>query len=312
MPFVSLRGLKMRAQMYARIREFFTARNVLEIETPIVNRYTVTDPYIDSMMIVAGGDRPAYLHTSPEYAMKRLLAFFKCDIYQLCKVFRTAEKGGYHHPEFTMLEWYRVGWNYHELMCEVDDLVKNLIKESLLPGLSETAFITYQDAFENYCGLDPRRAGPSDYVRVGEKARLSLDADLSIREYQDLFLDQIIAPQLPTDRLTFIHRFPAQQAALAKLDDDGMAERFELYLGNVELANGFQELTDAREQLRRFEEDHRLRKQAGKDCPNIDPQFITSLQEGRLPECAGVALGVDRLLMVLLGVKQIKQVLTFA
>ena len=308
MPSVSLRGLKMRARLYTRIREFFAARNVLEVETPIVNRYTVTDPYIDSMIV--DGGRRAYLHTSPEYTMKRLLAFFKCDIYQLCKVFRAAEKGRHHHPEFTMLEWYRVGWSYHELMREVDDLVKNLVKESL-PGLAETLFITYRDAFENYCGLDPRRAAPSDYVRVGERAMLSLGAGLSIREYQDLFLDQIIAPRLPTDRLTFIHRFPAQQAALAELGDDGMAERFELYLGNVELANGFQELTDAQEQLRRFEEDHRLRRQADKDCPDIDPQFVASLSAG-LPECAGVALGVDRLLMILLGVKEIKRVLAFA
>ncbi len=296
----------MRAQLYTRIREFFAVRNVLEVETPIVNHYTVTDPYIDSMIV--DGDRRAYLHTSPEYAMKRLLAFFKCDIYQLCKVFRAAEKGRYHHPEFTMLEWYRIGWSHHDLMREVDELVRSLVKESL-PGLAETSFITCRDAFRDYCGLDPCLATPSEYVRVGKTAGLAPAAGLSIREYQDLFLDQIIAPRLPADRLTFIYHFPAQHAALAKINDDGMAERFELYLGNVELANGFRELTDAREQLRRFEEDHRLRRRAGKDCPEIDPQFIASLRAG-LPECAGVAMGVDRLLMILLGVTEIRQVLT--
>lgn len=300
-----MRGLKARAQVYARIREFFAVRNVLEVDTPIVNRYTVTDPYIDSIA-VENGRRRAYLHTSPEYAMKRLLAFFKCDMYQLCKVFRAAEEGRYHHPEFTMLEWYRVGWSHHDLMREVDELVGEL-----LPGLATTSFITYRDAFKDYCGLDPCLATPSEYVRVGKTAGLAPAAGLSVREYRDLFLDQIIASRLPVDRLTFIYHFPAQQAALAKINDEGMAERFELYLGAVELANGFQELTDAREQLRRFEEDHRLRRQVGKDCPEIDPQFIASLRAG-LPECAGVAVGVDRLLMILLGVTEIKQVLTFA
>lgn len=295
----------MRARIYGQIREFFVTRGVLEVDTPVINRYAVTDPYIDSIS-ARNKSHQLYLHTSPEYAMKRLLAFFKQDAYQLCKVFRAAEEGRYHHPEFTMLEWYRIGWSYHDLMQEVDELTKELLQTEL----SQSTFITYRDVFKDYCGLDPFQAELPDYVRVSKTAGLSPRTDLSIQEYQVLLLDQVIAPQFPVKRLTFVYDFPAQQAALARINHAGVAERFELYLGSVELANGFQELVDAREQLQRFEKDNRIRKKIGKDNVKIDRQFIAALQAD-LPECAGVALGVDRLLMVALGVADIKQVLTF-
>ncbi len=304
-PLVSSQGLEERARVYAQIREFFAARDVLEVDTPAINRYAVTDPCIDSIG-VKNRDLQAYLHTSPEYAMKRLLAFFKQDIYQLCKVFRAAEEGRYHHQEFTMLEWYRVGWSYRDLMREVDELVKDLLQVEF----SLTTFTTYRDTFREYCGLDLCQAERPDYIRIVSTAGLSLHTDLSIREYQELLLDQVIAPQFPANRLTFVYDFPVQQAALAKINQAGVAERFELYLGNIELANGFQELVDAQEQLQRFEEDNRTRKRTGKDFVEIDQQFTAALQAG-LPECAGVALGVDRLLMVALGASQIEQVLTF-
>lgn len=306
-PLVSQQGLEARAYLYEQIREFFTARKVLEVETPIINLCAVTDPHINSISINKK-KHATFLHTSPEYAMKRLLAEFKRDIYQLCKVFRVAEEGKYHHPEFTMLEWYRVGWSYQDLMHEVDELIKSLLLNKI--NLSQTKFITYQDVFIDNCGVDPCQAKQQDYSRACDRAGLSLRIDLSVQEYQELLLDQAIAQHLPKDRLTFIYDFPTQQAALAKINNAGMAERFEMYLGNIELANGFQELTNAQEQLARFEADNQKRQKFGKDKMEIDMQFITALNAG-LPESAGVALGVDRLLMLILGVTEIKDVLAF-
>lgn len=306
-PLVSQQGLETRAHVYAQIREFFAVRKVLEVETPIINACTVTDPHIDSISVNNNPHR-TYLHTSPEYAMKRLVAFFKRDIYQLCKVFRAEELGKYHHTEFTMLEWYRIAWSYRDLMQEVDELVQALIQDRI--KLSQTQFVTYQNIFNDYCGLDPGQAEQQDYMYACESADLSLRVKLSNQEYQQLLLDQAIAPQLPKDRLTFIYDFPVQQAALAEINHAGVAERFELYLGNVELANGFQELADPQEQVQRFAADNHKRQQYGKDKIELDTQFIAALETG-LPESAGVALGIDRLLMLILGAKEIKDVLTF-
>ena len=306
-PLASKQGLGARARLYAKIREFFSAQNVLEVDTPILNEHAVTDVHIDSIRMGENSFN-GYLHASPEYAMKRLLAFFRRDMYQLCKVFRDNEKGKYHHPEFTMLEWYRVGWSYHELMQEVDGLVKNLLQDRV--QLDTTTFITYQNIFLDYCGLDPWLAMQPDYMRVCKQSGISLSTEISNQQCQELILDQVIVPQLQKHCLTFIYDFPGQQAALAKINRQGIAERFELYLGDIELANGFQELTDAQEQSLRFVCDNQLRQQVGKVQIEADQQFIAALQFG-LPECAGVALGVDRLLMFLLGASEIKQVLAF-
>ncbi len=306
-PLVSQQGLEARAFLNAQIRKFFAARNVLEVETPIINFFTVTDPHIDSIS-VNKVKHVAFLHTSPEYAMKRLLADFKRDIYQLCKVFRAAEVGKYHHPEFTMLEWYRVGWSYQDLIHEVDELIASLLQNKI--NLSQTKIFTYQDIFIDYCGFDPWQAKQLDYSHACDRAGISPSTKLSNQEYQELLLDQVIAQQLPKDRLTFIYDYPAQQAALAKLNSAGMAERFELYLGNIELANGFQELTNAQEQLARFEADNQMRQKSGKEKVVIDKKFIAALKAG-LPYSAGVALGVDRLLMLILGIAEIRDVLVF-
>jgi lysyl-tRNA synthetase class 2 len=306
-PLVSPQGLQARADLYAQIREYFSTRDVLEVETPIINACAVTDLHIDSMHVKhRKSDR--YLQTSPEYAMKRLLAFHKRDIYQLCKVFRAGEEGKNHHFEFTMLEWYRVGWSYQDLINEVDGLVKSLLQNSI--RLSQTNYITYKELFLNYCNLDPWQTEQVDYIRACEDAGISLGIELSNQEYQELLLDQAIAKQLPKDRLTFVSDFPAQQAALAKINNVGIAERFELYLGDIELANGFQELTYASEQLKRFQSDNQKREQLGKEQLEIDEKFIAALQFG-LPESAGVALGIDRLLMLMLSVTEIKEVLAF-
>jgi len=273
-PVVTQQGLELRASVYASIRKFFTSRDVLEVDTPILNSFAVTDPNIESL-ITSNQNRNAYLHTSPEYAMKRLLAQFRRDIYQICKVFRAEERGSSHHPEFTMLEWYRTGWSYMELMHEVDELVKNLVHGHL--KLGESNYFEYEYLFKKYCNINVNQAVNSDYVQACNNAQLSLNIQLSNKEYQELLLDQVIAYKLPSDRLTFIYKFPKEQAALARINESGAAERFELYLGKVELANGFQELTECNEQLNRFKSDNQIRKRNSKAQIEIDKKFMAAL-----------------------------------
>ncbi|MDH3607748.1 MAG: EF-P lysine aminoacylase EpmA [Gammaproteobacteria bacterium] len=304
-PQATLDALSTRAEVNAKIRAFFQSHNVIEVETPILNQYAVTDLHIDSIAT----DNSKILHTSPEYAMKRLLAFHKCDIYQLCKVFRANEKSSYHNDEFTMLEWYRVAWSYKDLMKEVAELVTTLVGNNLEP--LDVTYISYQQIFKKYAGIDIQTSNQADYLQVCEDHSLKLNSALTTHQYQNLILDQIIVPKLEKRRITFVYDFPAEQAALAKLNDQGCAERFELYFGGVELANGFQELTDAQEQLSRFEEDNRQRLLVGKKAIEIDIEFLLALKSG-LPESAGVAFGIDRLLMVMLDVGDIKSVLSFA
>jgi len=297
--------LHIRAQLYAQVRDFFQTRDVVEVDTPILNQYAVTDQHIDSVI----ADDFRFLHTSPEYAMKRLLAFHKCDIYQLCKVFRANEKGSYHNTEFTMLEWYRVGWGYKDLMREVEELVALLISNHMV--LNETKYISYQEIFIKYASINITTAQLADYLQVFADHSIELSSALTNQQYQELVLDQIIIPKMEKNRMTFIYDYPEELAALARLNDQSLAERFELYLGGVELANGFQELTDVRQQRTRFEEDNRKRLLGGKKAIEIDVEFINALEAG-LPESAGVALGVDRLLMAMLDAKHINEVLNFS
>ena len=303
-PQATLDALSTRAEVNAKIRAFFQSHNVIEVETPILNQYAVTDLHIDSIAT----DNYKILHTSPEYAMKRLLAFHKCDIYQLCKVFRANEKSSYHNDEFTMLEWYRVAWSYKDLMKEVAELVTTLVGNNLEPF--DVTYISYQKIFKKYAGIDIQISNQADYLQVCGDHSLKLNSALTTHQYQNLILDQIIVPKLEKRCITFVYDFPAEQAALAKLNDQGCAERFELYFGGVELANGFQELTDAQEQLSRFEEDNRQRLLVGKKAIEIDIEFLLALKSG-LPESAGVAFGIDRLLMIMLDVGDIKSVLSF-
>lgn len=303
---ISKLALQLRAHLYSQIREYFAQQNVLEVDTPIMNRYAVSDLHIDSIKVQ--NIAPSFLHTSPEYAMKRLLTAFKCDIYQLCKVFRNEEVGANHHPEFTLLEWYRVGWTYHDLMQEVDKLSRILLHEKV--ALTNTQFITYAEAFKRFCNIDVAQANESDYLHACEKIDSKVHGKLSIQESQELLLDQLIAKKFSNECLTFIYDFPKQQAALAKINAQGLAQRFEMYLGEFELANGFQELVDADEQLQRFKQDNKKRLQHGKSEIEIDQQFIAALKEG-MPETSGVAMGIDRLMMIILQVKDIQQTLTF-
>ena len=179
-----------RARLYAQVREFFAARGVLEVETPVIGRHAVTDPHIDSIELTTDGQR-RFLHTSPEYAMKRLLVTLRRDIYQLCKVFRAGESGRFHHTEFTMLEWYRVGWSYRDLMHEVDRLVRDLLHGVI--DLHASEFIRYQEAFVRHCGLDPWSAGLEDYRSACAQAGISPPAQLSCDACQALLLDQVVA-----------------------------------------------------------------------------------------------------------------------
>ncbi len=303
-PRASLHAIETRAELYEKIRAFFQNKNVLEVETPILNSYTVTDENIESIAT----EHSQYLHTSPEYAMKRLLAFYQRDIYQVCKVFRAEEKGAYHLSEFTMLEWYKLSWSYKDLMQEVAELVKALLCKS--DESLDTQQISYQQVFKKYLNIDVQTASQADYLQVCTDHSIKLSTALTVQQYQEFVLDQIIVPKLQQNCLIFIYDYPIEQAALAQINSEAHAERFELYFNGIELANGFQELTDAKEQKSRFEEDNRKRLQENKNAIDIDKNFIAALDSG-FPECAGVALGIDRLLMIMLDVKHIEEVIPF-
>lgn len=304
-PSTALETLARRARLNGLIRRFFERRSVLEIEAPVMATHTVTDPFIDSVSARCGG-RDHYLQSSPEYAMKRLLAAGAGSIYSLGKVFRDGEAGRRHNPEFTLLEWYRPGWDDRQLMDEVAELVN-----AAQPELSVT-HLSYRDWFERHLGLDPHRASA---VELAELARARIDIRAG-EEDRNFWLDLLVTHELePTlSGLTFIYDYPASQAALARLASDErgetVARRFEAYLGPMELANGYWELTDAAEQRARFEADRARRRALGKPAPEPDEKLLAALEAG-LPPCAGVALGVDRWLMALTGADHIRQVIPF-
>lgn len=313
LPSAPLTALQARAELYAVIRRFFVAAGVLEVETPIASHAALTDPALESWRTAWTGPtgvQPLWLHTSPEFPMKRLLAAGSGPIYQICKVFRDGERGRRHHPEFTLLEWYRPGWDLDRLISEVAELVRLALGQPERP----LEVLTYRDLFLNQLGLDPHRASP-EALRACALARgltgmerLELDRD----GWLDLLLTHCLETELGRGRLTFIRDYPPSQAALARIrpGTDPVAERFELYLEGMELANGFAELTEASEQRRRFERDraHRLERRLA--IPPLDERFLAALAAG-MPEAAGVALGLDRLLMVITGASHIDQVLAF-
>jgi lysyl-tRNA synthetase class 2 len=308
-PSASLRALQARAALFARIRAFFAERGVLEVETPMLSRYAATDPALESFRL-GDGLAARYLHTSPEFPMKRLLAAGSGPIYQICRVFRDRERGRRHHPEFTLLEWYRPGFTMQALMDEVADLLRVALNA---PDLAAER-IAYRELFVSRLGLDPwhasvdeRRAAALAAGVPGADA-LMLDAD----GWLDLLLCHCLEGDLGRGRMTFLYDYPPSQAALARVRATPYpaAERFELYLEGVELANGFRELTDAPEQRRRFEADLLARRRHGQRPVPLDAMLLAALEAG-MPDSAGVALGLDRLLMGLLGVADIDGVLAF-
>ncbi len=301
--------IKLRADMYTKIRQFMAEREVLEVETPVLSHASVTAVQLESFRSEYSSPQTSlgnilYLQTSPEYAMKRLLASGTGAIYQISKVFRNEEQGKLHNPEFTMLEWYHPDYDHHQLMRELE-LFLNLF------GMNHCEKVSYAEVFLEHTGLNPHTCDTNDLKSVAQQHGLS-----STLEERSGLLDFIfsykITSTLGNTRPLLIYDYPTCQCALAKLSD-GMpkvAERFELFINGMEIANGFHELTDADEQLGRFKEDLALRKKVKRPALPIDHLFMDALKQG-LPDCAGVAVGIDRLLMAMTGVKDIREVLTF-
>jgi len=316
MPVDSLHAaLRLRARLYARVRRFFAERDVLEIETPILSAAGNTDPNIESFTTRFSGHVDAgaplrWLRTSSEFPQKRLLAAGIGDCYELGRVFRNGEAGRRHNPEFTMLEWYRVGWDHRRLIDETVELVRAAL--ALVGKSAEVQKYTYRELFRTALNLDPFAA--SDAELQAALGDVQIDAHGLWRDdWLDLLLTHRIQPAFPADRITVISDYPATQCALAKIraDDSPVAERFELYVGAQELANGYHELTDAAEQRARFERDNARRRERGLIEVPIDARLLAALEQG-MPDCAGVALGVERLLMAMLGTDDIRDVLAFA
>lgn len=308
--------LQARARLLALARRFFAQRQVMEIETPIVSTAATTDPAIESFQTQyrgpgRAGESPLYLQTSPELFMKRLLAAGSGPIYQFARVFRNAEYGTRHNPEFTLLEWYRTGFNYHQLMDEVEVLVKTLLGEALAGGDFER--LSYRQLFTRFAGVDPFTAEPAVLQAcLREHGQTVSVADSEPRRvWLDLVLTHVIEPQLQSGAW-FVYDYPADQAALARVREDhpAVAERFELYVDGMELANGFQELTEVAEQRRRFERENQARVADKRAALPVDARFLDALASG-MPDCAGVALGFDRLVMLATGRPRIADVMAF-
>jgi elongation factor P--(R)-beta-lysine ligase len=313
-PTASIEVLKIRARVLQDIRAFFAARNVLEVETPILSSAAVTDVHLHSFK-TRYRHADVYLHTSPEFFMKRLLAAGSGDIYQLCKVFRDDELGKNHSPEFSMLEWYRLGFDHHQLMAEMEDLFNRLLQHFGVAPVNNPAVKTsYQHAFKQTLGVDPLTATVNELEHNARQHNVAVP--IGMENDKDMWLDWLmvaaIAPAFAKDRLTFIYDYPVSQAALARVSDadQRVAHRFEMYFGELELANGFNELTDVAEQRKRFMQDNQQRLAKGLPAMPVDESFLAALESG-MPLCAGVAVGLDRLLMVLLGKAQIRDVLSF-
>lgn len=308
-PAASFEQLRARAALLARLRRFFAARDVLEVNTPLLCSSGVTDPAIEPLVVASGTSlrAPRYLQTSPEYAMKRLLARDGQPIYQIAPAFRDGETGRRHNPEFTLLEWYRPGFDHHQLMAETVALLQDCLGERPLYKRS------YRQLFVDVLQVDPFTADTAELEAI---ARERIDAG-TVAGGRDLWLDllmsHLIEPQLATRGVCLIHDYPASQAALARiveLDGVELGQRFEVYVDGVELANGYCELLDAAEQRRRFEYDNAGRREQGQQERPLDERLLAALQHG-LPPCSGVALGVDRLLMLATGSTDIREVLAF-
>ena len=308
-PAADIGRLRARAELLANIRRFFHGRDFLEVETPLLCQAGITDPTVEPLRVDRGRSvsAPRYLQTSPEYAMKRLLAAGSGPIFQVARAFRDGEAGSRHNPEFTLLEWYRPEFDHHQLMAETADLVRECL------GTSEQEKCSYRDLFREILDIDPFTAS-LEALEAAARQHLDLGGMSGDRDlWLDLLMSHLIEPQLKTRGLCFVYDYPASQAALARIvasDDVLVGQRFELYVEGVELANGYCELTDPAEQRARFERDNARRREHGLPEHPLDEALLAAMAHG-LPPCSGVALGVDRLLMLATSATDIRQVLAF-
>jgi len=304
-PTATADQLRARARLLRDIREYFSGQAVMEVETPLISSAGNPDPEIESIKTADG----SYLRTSPEFPLKRLLAAGSGDIFEMGRVFRAGESGRSHNPEFTLLEWYRNGFSYHRLMEEVAALVRHCGRGKFDHWPEQK--LSYQQLFLDSLDLDPFKASQQELCAKANECGID-DIELDRRQWLDLLISVVIQAELPKNQLTFVYDFPADQAALSRVrpGDPPIAERFELYLGRTELANGYQELSDGQEQRRRFEAENTQRENRGQASCEVDHHLLEALENG-MPECAGVALGVDRLLMAIVGAKSIDEVTAF-
>lgn len=310
-PTAGVETLFARAKIMRSIRQFFTDRGVLEVETPVLSEFGVTDVHLSTFSTEfiapqAGQSKTLWLNTSPEYHMKRLLAAGTGAIFQLCHVFRNEEAGRRHNPEFTMLEWYRPHFDMYRLINEVDDLLQQIL------DCEPAEIMSYQFAFQEFVGVDPLSVERPILVELARKYNFMCDLDEDRDTLLQFLFSTVVEPKIGRERPVAVYHFPATQAALAQIssEDHRVAERFEFYYKGLELANGFHELTDHREQLRRFEQDNAQRAKLGLPQREIDRRLLGALQAG-VPNTSGVALGVDRLMMIALDKKRIEEVMAF-
>jgi elongation factor P--(R)-beta-lysine ligase len=306
-PTARFNTLQKRARMLRAARDYFAATRTLEVETPTLSMSAVTDVHLASVAAQVCS-KPAYLQTSPEYAMKRLLAAGSGDIYQIARAYRDSESGRFHNPEFTMIEWYRIDHDHHQLMDDVEQLLGCLIPARCV---DRSERLSYQEAVQLHAQVDALN-DPSSML-LASLQQAGIDVPTDIRQDRDALLDLIMAvqvgPQLGRHRLTFVYDYPASQASLARIRGP-VASRFEMYLDGLELANGFHELGIADEQRARFAHEVEQRAQRGLPTMPIDENFLAALQYG-LPNCAGVAMGFDRVVMCAIGAEHIDEVLCF-
>ncbi|MEN9596157.1 MAG: hypothetical protein RL236_591 [Pseudomonadota bacterium] len=312
-PSCSIELLQKRARMLNCIRAFFLERNVLEVETPLLSHACGTEPQLDFFTTIFEFAKPEklFLQTSPEFAMKRLLAAGSGSIYQICKAFRNNEVGRFHNPEFTILEWYRVGFDLNDLMDEV---------EELFAELSEYKFespkrIFYAEIFEHYTGLNALVFSFETYSAFAIQHEIQEVITFCGKNHAiwlDYLFSFFVQPHLGENGLCLIYGYPACQSALARLNQDNslVADRFEVFLNGIELGNGFYELSDSIEQNRRFNNEIQLRER--EDLPKVvkDKRLLAALKSG-IPDCSGIAIGLDRLLMILVEAETISDVLSF-
>ncbi|WP_191601260.1 EF-P lysine aminoacylase EpmA [Marinomonas algicola] len=312
-PSADIITLKKRAALFSKIRHFFDKKNIMEVDTQMLSLASISDPHIEALTLstnVQGEPIPYYLQTSPEFAMKRLLCAGSGCIYQLGKVFRAEDRSRRHSIEFTMLEWYRVGLDHWQLMDEIEQLLNVLMEGQ--PVKCERQ--SYQAAFEDVLSINPHTVALTTLQQMAHEhtgyGLEEMDRDTLL----ELLFSHVIEKKIGLELPCFVHSYPASQAALAqKITQDGklVAARFELYWKGMELANGYYELTDSIEQGKRFSDDVSQRKQLQLPNRQVDERLIAALEQG-LPNCSGVALGVDRLLMLLCNIEHIDQVIPFA